>query len=221
MKINKEEALVLAKLLHQHDSRSYPSALAGDAEKTDFQNTIEDLCERLDDFLVYGEEETDDEEDEHECCDHGEEEEDDDEGDEDLGEEEEDSSEEDEEDDEESGEDEESSEEDDGDDSEDEEELDVDSYAGGDDLHALKAAKLTNGSLEFEYVTGDDHSEKDHVDLVVDGYTELEDITHLKRKGKELHVRDCEGGWSIYDVERFPKGWADVLPLDELVEVEA
>lgn len=213
MKINKEEALVLAKILHQNLG---PYGLAA-VDKSEFQEALEDLAARVDEFLVYGDEE---EAEEHECCDHGEE--DDDEGDEDLGEEEEDSGEEDEEDDEESGEDEESSEEDDGDYPEDEEEeLNADSYVGGEELHALKSAKSSDGAVEFEHAVDDDHSDEDHVDLLVDGYTELSNITHVRRKGKELHVRDGAGDWYTFSIPRFPKGWSDVLPLDELVEVEA
>lgn len=215
MKITKEDALALAKILHPLTDYASPVA---SSEKSDFQETIEDLAERVQDFLLNGEEE--DEECEHECCaDEGEA--DDDEGDEDLDEEEEDSSEEDEEDDEESDEDEESSEEDDGDDSEDEEEdLEPDCYVRGDELHELKAAPLAaeEGGVEFELTDDGDEAE---VNLVIAGYTEVEGITHIRRKGKELHVRDGYGNWSEFEVTKFPKGWADALPLDELAEVEA
>lgn len=226
MKITKEDALILVKLLHAYDSRSY----AVPAGKTEFQETVEDLCERLDDFIVNGEEDDDDySESCHDgscidCSEQEEDEEDDDEGDEDDDEEEEDSGEEDEEDDEESDEDEESSEEDDGDDSEDEEELNADSYARGDELHALKAVKSTDGSVEFELVEDDSKEDEPvelHVDLLVNGYTELESVTHVRRKGKELHVRDGEGEWYTFDVTKFSKDWIAAFPVGDLVEVEA
>ena len=55
--------------------------------------------------------------------------------------------------------------------------------------------------------------------VLVDSYAEG-GVTHIRRKGKELHVRDTDGTWSIFDVDRFPKGWADVLPVNMLVEVD-
>lgn len=211
MKISKKDALALAKVLHQHVAHC---AVINDPE---FQNTLEDLSARCHMFLVYGEEAED--EDGHECCDHGEEDEDD-EAEDDLDEEEEDSSEEDKEDDEESGEDEESSEEDDDGDSEDEEDdLESDCYTTGDELHELTAVKSDEGAVEFEHVEADG-DEGCRVDLLVDGYTQIEDVTYLRRKGKELHVRDGNADWSVFYVNKFPKDWAVALPLNQLVEVE-
>ena len=49
-------------------------------------------------------------------------------------------------------------------------------------------------------------------------------ITHVRRKGTELHVAESvkhgSRNWHRFHVSRFPKGWADALPLDDLVEVE-
>lgn len=222
MKINKKDALALAKVLHQHVDHLH-SCLASGESKSKHQDTLEDLAARVDEFLVCGD--VDDDVCEHDCCvDEGEA--DDDEGDEDLGEEEEDAGEEDEENDEESDEDKESSEEDDGDDPEveEEDELDPVSFVYGSELHDLKPAKADEGSVEFELVEDanlDDGEEGDRVDLLVDSYLKIEGVCHIRRKGKELHVHDSEGNWHVFNVSRFPKGWSDALPLDDLVEVEA
>jgi hypothetical protein len=215
MKISKKDALVLAKILHQHLG---PYGLASsDADKSEFQDTLEDLSARVDEFLVYGE--VADDERKHDCCVDKDEEEkyDDDETEDDGDEEEEDSGEEDEEDNEGEGEDEESSEEDDDDDSE-EEELNVDSYVAAGKLHDLKAVKTEAGTVEFEAL--EDRDDDGVCDLLVDGYTE-HSVTHVRRQGKELHVRDAYGEWHVYYVSKYPKGWTDVFPLGELVEIEA
>lgn len=215
MKISKKDALTLAKVLHQHVGHC---ALVGDGARSEFQDTLEDLSARVDEFLVYGDE-VDDDECEHDCC--ADDEEEGDKETEDDDEDKEDPSEEGgEEDDEEEDEDEDSSEEDDDGDSEDEDEgLDVDSYVGGAELHDLTAVKSDDGAVEFEHVEGDDY-EDPRVDLLVDGYTKIEGVTHIRRQGKELHVRDSDAKWSVFYVTKFPKAWVSTLPLSELVEVE-
>jgi len=210
MKITKEEALALSKVLH-HNINRYTS----DESKSNHDLTLEELSARLDEYLVYGgdEEET---EDEHECCDHSEEDEEDEEAEDDGDEEEDSSDEEDEEEDEEES-DEESDSEDDESDESDEEELDVDGYVSVGDLHELRSVKSTNGSLEFESDEEDDTAGV--VDVLLDGYHDLT-ITHLRRKGKELHVRDDHGEWHVYSIVKFPTAWVDLLPLNELVKIE-
>jgi hypothetical protein len=212
MKITKEEALALTKILHQHVGGLY--SLSG-VEKNDFLLTLEGVSERLDDFLIFGDDEADeDDEDEEECCDCGHpcgKEDEDEEAEDDDEDEEDSSSKGNKEDAEAEDEAEEASEEDDSDDEEDAEELepdgDVDSLA----LHDLKPTKAKEGTLEFEACDG-------VVDLLVDSYAE-HGATHLKRKGKELHVRDDAGKWHVYHVARFPKAWTDLLAAGELLEV--
>jgi hypothetical protein len=203
MRISKQDALALAKVLHQHVDHCY----ASDSDKSEHQETLEDLAERVDSYLVHGVED--------DCCDdEREEEEEEDEEAEDDDEDEEDSSEEgDEEDDEDEGEGDESSDSDDEDDDEDEEEdLSADAECASGDLHDLPAVKAKQGAVEFEAV------EEGDCDLLLDGGTE-HSVTHLRRKAKELHVRDADGKWHVYNVSRFSKGWSALLPLDELVEL--
>lgn len=121
-------------------------------------------------------------------------------------------------------------EEDDDDGLADEEALCVDSYVYSGDLHDLKPAKakIISSSvgdpddeviLEFEHTDGDDANV---CDLLVSGEP-IGPITHVRRKGNELHVAENNSGeraWHRFHVSRYPKGWADVLPLDDLVEVE-
>lgn len=203
MKISKEEALELVKILHPHTDFDGP--------KSSHQRVLEKIQDRLTDYLVN---------DDEECCDHEEEEGDDAEA-EDEYEDEEDSSEEgDEEDDEDEDEGKESSEEDDDDDSEDEEDsADITVY--GDELHALKACTTSDGALEFEHVIDEDGEEEDQVDLLLDGAVYVEKVVRIRRKGKELYVYDDEGSSHQFDVSKFPKGWADLLPIGDLAEVEA
>jgi hypothetical protein len=203
MKLSKHDALALAKVLHAH---GVGGPLAGiNVEKTEHQETLEYLAERLDEFLLSGAECDED------CCEGDE----DEEAEDDAGEEEEDPGEEDEEDDEESGEGDESSEEDD------EEELDPDCWVSAGDLHDLKAVKTTAGSLEFEAPEDADSDDEDTVDVLVDGYHECT-VTHVRRKGKKLEVRRADNGeWVTFNVTKYPSGWAKVLPLNELAEVEA
>jgi hypothetical protein len=211
MKLSKEQALDLVKILTHYQTLA-PDSDVGDAMG---------LCSDLEEYVLHGdededgdEEETDDEEDE--------------EGEEDSGEK--DAEEPDESEDEEGDEaDDEGEEDDDGGDP-DEEELDVDSYAYAGDLHDLKVvkAKVISSSvgdpddevtLEFEHTENDDAN---ICDLLVSGEA-IGPITHVRRKGTELHVAENNSGeraWHRFHVARFPKGWADTLPLDNLVEVE-
>lgn len=203
MKLDKQDALALAKILHQHVG----SALSHTADKTEHQEILEDLAERIDEYLLSGDEENEEDTECHKDCCEGDE---DEESEEDDAEGEESADEEDEEGDEEEDEEEED---------DDTEDLDTDHSVYGEELHDLRAAKSDKGSLEFELV--EDAEDGERVDFLIDGLTTYEGITHVKRFSKELHVRTDDGEWHVYEVSRFPKGWADVLELDELVEVSA
>ena len=215
MKLNKEQALDLIKVLSHYDTLIGTSGV--DAP------TLRATQGRLEKFVLG----------EDDCCDHAEE--DDDEEDEEDEEADEDSaSEEDEEEsrkpkDDEGDEADDESEEADGDGDDDEEELEVDAYVLGSELHDLKVAKAKiisssvgdpddDVTLEFEN-TEDDNSSI--CDLLVSGEA-VGPITHVRRKGSELHVAENNGGrtWHRFHVSRFPKGWADTLTLDDLHEVE-
>lgn len=204
MKLSKKQALDLVKILTHYQT------LVPDGDIADVHGLRCNLEERV----LNGdedEEEIDDEEDK-----------------EDDGTDKEDSG---EKDDEEPGEaeDEEDEEVDDGG-PEDEEKLDVDSYARSRDLHDLKPAKAkiigsSTGDpddeviLEFEHTGGDDVN---ICDLLVNGEP-IGPITYVRRKGNELHIAENNRGkrvWHRFHVSRYPKGWADVLPLDDLVEVK-
>lgn len=194
MKINKREALALVKVLNQHGVGS-DTHLAS-TSKTDHQNTLEDLADRMDAFLVH---------DEPNCCDVGS---DDAKAADDGGEEEEDSAEEDEED------DEEESDEDDSD-SDDDDALDCDYECTAGELHDLEAVKSSKGAVEFEEV--DSHGS---CQLILDGSTE-HSVAYLRRSSKALHVIDDRENVHVYNINRFPKAWVTFFPLDELIEVVA
>lgn len=222
MKLTKEQALDLIKVLSHYETLvgscpiDSPTRYATLGSLQEFVlGEDEDSCEADDDCE---DEETDDEEDE-----------------EDDGEDEEDSSEEDdpesdESEDEEGDEADDAGEEDDDGSAAAEEELDPDAYALGSELHDLKVAKAKvisssvgdpddEVTLEFEHTEGDD---ADICDLLVSGEP-VGPITHVRRKGTELHVAENNGGsrnWHRFHVARFPKGWADALPLGDLVEIE-
>lgn len=232
MKLTKEQALDLIKVLSHYETLVGSSAIESPTRYA--------TLGKLEEFVLSDDKEEDDDdldsaEADDDCCDHagG----DDDEEDEEDDEEDEDSD--DEEDEEESGE----SEDDEGDEADDEgeeadgdgdddeeEELDVDAYVLGSDLHDLKVAKAKiisssvgdpddEVTLEFEHTAGDS---ADVCDLLVSGEP-VGPITHARRKGTELHVAENNGGsrnWHRFHVARFPKGWADTLPLDDLCEVE-
>lgn len=224
MKLTKEQALDLVKVLSHYQALDTRSVDAP---------TVHATLGSLEKFLV-GEEEDDDldsGEADEDCCDHSdgdddEEEQEDDEADEDSSEEEDDEESDEQEDDEGDEADDEGEEADgEGDD----EELDPDSYALGADLHDLKVAKATiisssvgdpddEVTLEFENTDGEDVNV---CDLLVNGDA-IGPITHVRRKGTELHVAENNGGraWHRFHVSRFPKGWADALPLDDLIEIE-
>jgi hypothetical protein len=193
MKITREEALVLSKLLHLHTG----SALVV-AEKSRFQELLEELSERLDDYILNGNEE-----------------EEDDEETEDDEEDQEDSSDEGgKEDDEEEDDCKDSSEKDD----EEDNDLKCDGHVSASELHDLPPVRTSrHGSIEFE---ADEESTEESVMLLADGYQEHE-VTHLRRKSGELHVRDVDGNWHVFRHPKFPKAWASVLPLDELIGVTA
>ncbi len=198
MKITKKEAVELSKALHQYQYTG------GQLISSDHLDTLIALNERLEEYLVAEVEETDEEVEEDEDS------------------EEDSSSESDEEDDEDKAESEEASDDADAEE-DDEEELEADYLVEGDALHNLIGAKSTDGTIEFELidmhdVEGDDDDQR--VDLVLEGYTEINDVTHVRRKSKELHVRDADGEWTIFEVSKFPKSWTSTFPLGGLVEVE-
>lgn len=219
MKLSKQQLLDLIKVLthyemltHRADDYSTPRAI-DDVEglRTTLEDALtgEDVCCDDEDC---GEAESDEEEGDDWD---NEEEEEDEEAEDDVDEEEEDSSEEDEEDAESEDDSEEDEDLEDDDESDDEEEeLVADSYASSRDLHELKPVKTTQGSLEFE-----EDEDGEECDVLLNTYHECT-ITHLRRKGKELHVRDKDGEWRTYNVAKYPAGWADLLPLNELVEIE-
>lgn len=214
MKLNKEQALDLIKVLSHYDTLCGTSGV--DAP------TLHATQGELERFVLGEDEEDEEETDDEEV-------EEDDEADEDSSEEEDDE-ESDESEDDEGDEADDEGEEDDGESDDDpEEELDVDAYALGSDLHDLKVAKgkVISSSvgdpddevtLEFEHTEDDDSSV---CDLLVNGEP-IGPITHVRRKGTELHVAENNGGrtWHRFHVSRFPKGWADALSLDDLHEVE-
>lgn len=227
MKLTKEQALDLIKVLSHYQALDQRNVCAP---------TVHATLGSLERFVV-GEEEEEDEDDldsaeADDCCDHShgdddEEEQEDDEADEDPSEEEDDEESDEQEDDEGDEADDEGEEADgEGDD----EDLDVDSYALGADLHDLKVAKAKiissslgdpddEVTLEFENTEGDD---ADVCDLLVNG-DPIGPITHVRRKGTELHVAEDNSGersWHRFHISRFPKGWTDALPLDDLVEIE-
>lgn len=221
MRLNKEQALDLIKVLSHYQALDTRSVCAP---------TVHATLGSLERFVV-GEEEDLDSGEADDCCDHSdgdddEEEQEDDEADEGSSEEEDDE-ESDEQEDDEGDEADDSGEEADG---EGDEELEVDSYGLGADLHDLKVAKgkIISSSLgdpddevtlEFENTEGDD---ADVCDLLVNG-DPIGPITHVRRKGTELHVAENNSGersWHRFHISRFPKGWTDALPLDDLVEIE-
>jgi hypothetical protein len=181
MKITRHEALVLAKVLHQHIDHlgRYGN------EKSSFRGALEDLAEKIDDFLVNVKE-----------CN---------EGCRNLDDEDEVN--------EEKGEDEESFNEDG-----DKNRLVADIILSGTYLHELSATKSKDGAVEFERVK---QAHACRVDVLVDGYCRLKDVTHLRRKSKELHVRTSSGKWYIYHVANFSNDWINALPVNKLVEVYA
>ena len=222
MKLTREQALDLVKILSHYQTLA-PDNGVGDADG---------LCSDLEEFVLSGSDEDDDaaEDSDDEEGDDDEEDEEDEDSDEDDSEEE-DPEEPDESEDDEGDEADDESEEDDGEgDGDSEEELETDSYALGRDLHDLKVAKgkIISSSvgdpddvvtLEFEHTEGDD---ADVCDLLVNG-DPVGPIVYVRRKGSELHVAegsDDDRTWHRFNVSRFPKGWADVLPVDDLVEVE-
>lgn len=223
MKLTKEQALDLVKVLSHYQT----------LESTVDAPTVYATLGSLEKFLLGDNEDLDSCE-ADDCCDHtdGDDDEEDEEDDE-AGEgssEEEDDEESDESEDDEGDEADDEGEEVDGE-GDDEDELSPDSYALGGDLHDLKVAKAKiisssigepddEVTLEFEFTAGGDDDSL--CDLLVSGEV-VGPITHVRRKGQELHVAENNSGeraWHRFHVSRFPKGWADTLPLDELIEIE-
>jgi hypothetical protein len=213
MKLNKEQVLDLIKVLSHYDTLCGTSGVDAPSRRA-IQGMLEDF--------ILGEDKDDDDDDLVEGDDDEEDEEDD--GSSEIDPEEEDSEEPDEQ------EDDEGDEDDDEGDGDDEEDLDVEAYVDRSDLHDLKVAKgkIISSSagdpddevtLEFESLAGGDAV---ICDLLVNGEA-VGPITHVRRKGTELHVAEDNSGeraWHRFHVARFPKGWADTLILDELCEIE-
>ena len=67
------------------------------------------------------------------------------------------------------------------------------------------------------------NSDGDQVNLTCTGLGgwdwDVEDVTHLKRFAKALHVCDGEGEWHVLNVAKWPKLWTARLPTKKLVEV--
>lgn len=109
---------------------------------------------------------------------------------------------------------------------EEEEEPDEDeepeSFVSGPALHALKPVQSKGGTLEFELRQANGRTPA-KVDLLQDGTCVVEDVSDVRRSGKELRARSHEdrASWSYYEVTRFSKDWTKTLPLDETVGVEA
>lgn len=200
MKINKKEALALAKVLHQHTG----STLAI-APQSEHDETIHALQARLDRFIMVDGADADHVDDDFrpkaspakrqaQPCDFFSDEEDDAEEEEDIDDE---------------VDDEDDDEDEDCDDDVEQHDRTVD----GEDLHALKPATSKDGALEFERVKG-------QVDLLVGGEPAVEDVTYVKRTGRALEVKASDGGWTGFEVSKFPKGWASLLPAGDLAMVE-
>jgi len=85
-------------------------------------------------------------------------------------------------------------------------------FVTGDGLHDLKPATSKSGHLEFEKVGPS-------VDLLVDGEPVVGGIAYVRRTGRQIVVEDVHGDQTIYEVSRFPKGWATLMPAGALVEV--
>lgn len=205
MKISKHDALVLAKVLVRVIDASQP-----DDEKTQLDVDLEDLAERVDEYLT--DDECSDQREDPYCEDHKEEDDEDEEVEDDCDEEEDLDDEEVEEEDEE---DDDLGEEEDEDDEDGAEELEATCFVTPAELHGLRSFKSEGSVVEFE----DCDNDTDTVAVIEDGFTEFT-ITHLRRKGKELHICSDDGDWYVYEVDRFPAGWASVLPLNELVRIE-
>jgi hypothetical protein len=197
MRINKTEALVLAKIVHQHTG----GATALRIDQSGFDVVLREIEARLSTYLVKGEEEdcsedaksddadkTDDSL--RECYDpdcsvcypsSGEE------SDEDAEEEEEEV-----------------------DDNFPESDCDV----FIDELDELAPARLAS-SKSFEFEKMNDNT----VNVLVDGQLDEANILYVQRNGALLTVWNSEGDSLSYDVTRFPKGWATALPLESVCEV--
>jgi hypothetical protein len=75
-------------------------------------------------------------------------------------------------------------------------------------LHALPVVKTDNSqSLEFEHVEGD------QVDVVLDGYTEYEDVGFVRRHGRSIDLY-VNHDWITVNVPKFPKQWTKLLTVD-------
>lgn len=200
MKINKQEALLLAKIISQFVGFH-------DGVKTKRQQDLETFLDRLDCFLT-NEDDCDSREvvDDSDCADEADEEEENEEDEDNCVEEEEPAEKEDEE----EGEEDDDEESDDGDD---EQDIVSDLYVTQEALHGLKAARSYNTAVEFEHCT-----DSETLKLLEDGL-QVASVAYLRRKGKELHVGKSDGEWIVYYVDRYPTGWVDVLPLNKLAEV--
>jgi len=192
MKLNKQQALTLVKVLTLHKGAYNSYGSSGDPQ-TEAEQLVTDLQDDLEDFLVYGD---DDAVSPEEC---------EDEDGVDEPDEEDDDYEDDEEEDEEDEEDE-------------EEDLQADDTVKPLELHMLEPVKASLGSSVKFTIEFEDLGDLDSVDLLMEDDA-LEGVTHLKRFAKSLHVRDVDGNWTVFEVPRFSKSWTRTLPVKKLVAV--
>jgi hypothetical protein len=197
MRVSKEQALELVKLLerHNHAAQEWGSILV-------------ELQHALEQVVLYGDDEEGEDDDEKAADDDEEEE-----GAAGAADEEDAAG---------AGEDKEPAEGQAGDRLQDEEEseLDADRAASTGDLCRLKGIKVRTGigqqfgTLAFERCG-------QAVDLhASNGVCSVFNVTYLKRFAKELHVRDDRGTWSVFKVSKLDRAWTKLLPLEELVEVD-
>lgn len=163
MKVSKQEALILAKVLYQH------TQLGISTQATEHQGELLVLADRIDDYLVkekQRESKTSSKKDDvEEIC-------------------------------------------------------EANFFIYGSTLHELKAAYGLLGRIEFECVELSTIDQRCRVDLLIDGFAVAQGLTHIRREGRELHIRLGNGRWITYSIKQYANGWAHELPLDKLVKIK-
>jgi hypothetical protein len=100
--------------------------------------------------------------------------------------------------------------------------------SGGSEEEGLRADKLVSVGqlLRLPFVKTNlgkarFNTDGDQINLTCTGVLvgNVEDVTHLKRFAKALHVCDGEGEWHVLNVAKWPKLWTARLPTKKLVEV--
>lgn len=107
----------------------------------------------------------------------------------------------------------------------------TESYVLGSELHALSAIQATaigsswvqpdeEVTLEFEFTSGPGVNV---TDLLVNGRA-IDDVTYIRRtEENELLVAERYDGnlvWHRFHVQSYPKGWTELLPVEDLIEIE-